>query len=88
MEEIDSCDVDGRGRSRDTQGYDGEDYTRDRGEVVGSDRGEPPCAHPPDSSISYTSGRLVKGDMKIVEEGSLEFLPFLNLFEIGRGLGN
>ena len=43
MEGISGCDVDGRGRARDTQGHDGEGCARDRGEVVVSDGGEPPC---------------------------------------------
>ena len=71
MEEIDSCDAYGRGRARDPRGHDGEDCARYRGEVTGSDGGEPPCPHPHDASISSPGGRGVEGDMKIVEEVSL-----------------
>ena len=74
-EGIASCDADGRGRVRYTQGHDGEECTGDRGEVVGSDGGEPTFPHPPDASISSPGGRGVKGDMKRVGEVSLEFLP-------------
>ena len=75
MEVIASCDADGRSRERDPQDYDEEDYARDRGEAVGRDGGDPPCSHPSDASISSHGGRGVKGDMKRVEDGSLEFLP-------------
>ena len=47
MEGIDSCDVDGGGRARDPQGHGREEYSGDRGEVVGSDVGDPPFPHPP-----------------------------------------
>ena len=50
------------------QGHDGEDCAGDRGEVVGSDGGDPPFPHPPDASISFPGGRGVEGDMKIVED--------------------
>ena len=60
---------------RDPRIYDGEEYDGDRGEVVGSDGGEPSCPHPPDASISSPGGREVEGDMKRVKEVSLEFLP-------------
>ena len=75
MEGIASCDADGCGRARDPRGHDGEDCVGNRGEVVGSDRGEPPFPHPPDASISSLGGRGVKGNIKIVEEGYMEFLP-------------
>ena len=75
MESIDSFDSDGRGRARDIQGHDGEDCAGDRGEVVGSDGGETPCPHPHYASIPPPSCRGVEGDMEIVEEGSLKFLP-------------
>ena len=74
MEGIDSCDADGCGRARDTWGHDRQDCSRDRGEVVGSDRGKPHCPHPPDASISTPGGREAEVDMKRVEEGSLESL--------------
>ena len=74
-EGIDSCDEDGCSRARDPRGHDGEDCAGDRGEVVGSEGGEPPCPHPTDVSISSPGGRRVEGDMKRVEEGSLEFPP-------------
>ena len=75
MEWIDSCDADIRIRERNPRGHDGDDCTGDRGEVLGSDGGEPPCPHPPDASIYSPGGRGVKRDIKIVEEGPLEFLP-------------
>ena len=75
MEGIASCDVDGRGRACDTWGHDREYCVGDICEVVGSDGCEPPFPHPPDAYISSPGGRGVKGDTKIVEEGSLEFLP-------------
>ena len=49
MEGIASCDADVCGRARDPRGHDGEDCSGDRGEVVGSDGGEPPCPHPHDA---------------------------------------
>ena len=42
MEGVASFDADGRGRAHDPRGHYGEDYASDRGEVVGSDKGEPP----------------------------------------------
>ena len=75
MEGIASCDADGYGRVRDPRVHDGEECARDRGEVVGIDGGEPPFPHPPDAYISSPGGRRIEGDTKIVEEGSLEFLP-------------
>ena len=75
MERIASSYADGRGRPRDTQGHDREGCAGDRGDVVGSDGSEPPFPHQPDASISSPGGRQLKGDMKIVEEDSLEFLP-------------
>ena len=67
MEGIASCDADGRGRARDYRVNDEEDYSGDRGEVVGSDGGEPPFPHPPDASTSPPGGIGVEGDMKIVK---------------------
>ena len=75
MEEIASCDADGCGSARDPRLHDGEDCAGDRGELVGSDGGEPPYPHPPDASIYSPGGRGVKGDMKRVVEGYMEFLP-------------
>ena len=75
MEGIASCDIDGRGRARDIRGHEGEDCAGDISEVVGSEGSEPPCPHTPDASISSPGVRGVEGEMKIVEEGSLEFLP-------------
>ena len=75
MEGIASFDADGRVRAHDPRGHDGEDWAGDRGEVVGSHRGEPPCTHPPDASISYPGGRGFEGDMERVDEGHLDFLP-------------
>ena len=74
MEGIASCDADGCGRARDTRGHDREDCAGDRGEVLGSDRGELPCPHAPNASISSPGGRRVEGDMGRLEEGSLEFI--------------
>ena len=67
MEGIDSCGADGRGRTRDPQGHYGEDCAGDRGKVVGSDGGDPPCPHPPDASVSSPGVRAVEGNMKMVE---------------------
>ena len=64
IEGIVSCDADGRGRVRDLRVHDEEDCSGDRGEVIGSDGGEPPCPHPPDVSISSPGGRGVNGNMK------------------------
>ena len=64
MEGVSSCDTDGGVRVLDTQGHDGEYCDGDRGEVVGSDRGEPPCPNQPDASISSPGGRGLEGDMK------------------------
>ena len=75
MAEVTSCDADVRGRARDPWSHDREDFTRDRNEVVGSGRGGPPCPHPPYAYIFSLGGILVEGNMKIVEEGSLDFLP-------------
>ena len=72
---ISSCDAYGRVRARDPWGHDGEDCSGNIGEVVGSDRGDPPFPHPPDASISPRGGRGVEGEMKRMEEGYLEFLP-------------
>ena len=67
MEGVSSCDAYGQGRARDPRVHDREDCAGDRGEVVGSDEGEPPCPHPPDASISSPGVRGVGGNMKIVE---------------------
>ena len=67
MEGIASCDAYGRSRARDPRGHDEEECSRDRGEVVRSDVGEPSCPHPPDASISYPGDKGVEGNMKIVE---------------------
>ena len=75
MEVVASCDTYGHGRARDPRGHDRADCAGDRGEVVGSDGGDPPFPHPPDAYIYYPGGREVKGNMKRVEEGYLEFLP-------------
>ena len=74
IEGIASCDADGRGRARDPRVHDREDCSGERGEVLGSDGDDPPYPHPLDATISSPSGRGVEGDMKRVEEGSLEFL--------------
>ena len=75
MGEIHSRDEDGCYRASDTRDHDGEDCTGDRGEVEGSDGGDPPCPHPSDASIYSPDGRGVGGDTKRVEDGSLELLP-------------
>ena len=75
IEGIASCVSGGHGRARDTRVHDREDYARDIGDVVRSDGGDPLFPHPPDASISSPGGRGVKVNMKIVEEGYLEFLP-------------
>ena len=75
MDGIASCDADFRSRAHDIQGHYGVDCAGDRGEVVGSDGGEPPFPHPPDASIYSPVDREAEGDMEIVEEGYLEFLP-------------
>ena len=85
MEGIASCDADFRSRARDPWGHDEEDCTGDRGEVVGSDGGDPPCPHTPDASSYSPGGRGVKGDMKIVEEGSMDFLPQTYAAELRAG---
>ena len=56
MKGIASCDADDRGSERDTWGHDGEDCSRDRGEVIGSDVDEPHCPHPRYASISFPGG--------------------------------
>ena len=75
MEVIASCDADDRGRVRDPRDHDREDCAGYISEVVGSDRGERPCPHPHDASISSPGGREVEDDMQTVEEGYLKFLP-------------
>ena len=75
IEGIASCDADGRVRESDPRVHGREDCARDRGEVVGSDRCKPPFHHPHDASISSPGGIGAEGDIKIVEEVSLEFLP-------------
>ena len=75
MEEIVSCYADDRGRERDPRVHDGKDCAGYRCEVIGGDGGESPFPHPTDASISSPVVRGVEGDMKILKEGSLEFLP-------------
>ena len=87
IEGIASCDADGRGRARDPRVHDREDCSGERGEVLGSDGDDSPYPHPPDASIYSPGGRGVKGDMKIVEEGYMEFLPQTDAAELQAGGG-
>ena len=69
------CDVYICGRSHTTWDHGIKYITGDRGEVVGSDVGEPPCPHPSYHLILSIIGTGTWGDIKKSEEGYLVFPP-------------